>query len=115
MRSYFKCLAICVVVIGFSSANAGSYEDFFAALKRDEPQVARGILLAKPACELVPVHAGKPDVEQRDRWHLGPGELERGWRILRGHHLVTEMSQQLGEQDPGIVVVVDDEDPCSRM
>jgi ankyrin repeat protein len=44
VRIYFKCLAICIVVIGFSSAIAGSYEDFFAALKRDEPQVVRSLL-----------------------------------------------------------------------
>ena len=44
MRVYLKYVAIGLVAIGFSSANAGSYEDFFAALKADRPDVVRELL-----------------------------------------------------------------------
>ncbi len=37
MRSYFKYLAYLWVAIAFSWAHAGSYEDFFAAVKQDNP------------------------------------------------------------------------------
>ena len=37
MRNYFKILAYLVVVVGINSASAGSYEDFFVAIKRDDP------------------------------------------------------------------------------
>jgi ankyrin repeat protein len=43
-RNYFKFAAICVVAIHFSFAAAGSYDDFFTALKRDDPQVVRALL-----------------------------------------------------------------------
>ena len=35
MRNYFKYLIYLYVLIGFSFANAGSYEDFFMAIKQD--------------------------------------------------------------------------------
>jgi ankyrin repeat protein len=44
VRNYFKYLLQCVVVIGFSSTFAGSYDDFFAAIKHDDPQAIRGLL-----------------------------------------------------------------------
>lgn len=44
MRFHLKYLAIGLVAIGFSSAMAGSYEDFFAALKQDRPEVVRALL-----------------------------------------------------------------------
>jgi ankyrin repeat protein len=44
MRSYFKCLAIVVVLFAFSSANAGSYDDFFIAIKRDNPYTIQSLL-----------------------------------------------------------------------
>jgi uncharacterized protein len=37
MRNYFKYLVYLYVLIGFSCVNAGSYEDFFTAIKRDDP------------------------------------------------------------------------------
>lgn len=37
MTRYFRFLAHLVLVIGFSCANAGSYDDFFKAIKRDDP------------------------------------------------------------------------------
>ena len=40
MRNYFKKAFCCLVLIGFSSAYAGSYEDFFSAVQRDD---ARGV------------------------------------------------------------------------
>ncbi len=33
---YFRCISYLYVFIGFSFANAGSYEDFFQAVKRDD-------------------------------------------------------------------------------
>ena len=44
MRSYFKSSVIALVAIGFSSAIAGSYDDFFAALKQDRPDVVHALL-----------------------------------------------------------------------
>ncbi|APW42925.1 ankyrin repeat domain-containing protein [Rhodoferax saidenbachensis] len=35
MRKYFKYVVYLYVLIGFSFANAGSYEDFFMAIKQD--------------------------------------------------------------------------------
>ncbi len=36
MRKYFKYLIYLYVLIGFSAASAGSYDDFFIAIKRDD-------------------------------------------------------------------------------
>lgn len=36
MRSYFKNLLYLAVFIGFSFANAGSFDDFFIAIRRDD-------------------------------------------------------------------------------
>jgi len=44
LRKYFKFAAIGIVAVHFSLATAGSYDDFFAALKRDDPQVVRALL-----------------------------------------------------------------------
>lgn len=44
MRFHVKYLAIGLVTIGLSSAIAGSYEDFFSALKADRPEVVRSLL-----------------------------------------------------------------------
>lgn len=44
MRTYFRFLAYTLVVIGFSSAAAGSYEDFFVAIKRDDPKTVQSLL-----------------------------------------------------------------------
>jgi ankyrin repeat protein len=41
---YFKKVIYLVVITGFSIASAGSYEDFFAAIKRDEPGAIRSLL-----------------------------------------------------------------------
>lgn len=37
MRNHLKCLVFLVVFVSFSLARAGSYEDFFAAIKQDDP------------------------------------------------------------------------------
>lgn len=42
--NYFKKIAIVVVFYGFSSAMAGSYEDFFTAIKRDNPATIQALL-----------------------------------------------------------------------
>jgi uncharacterized protein len=44
MRNYFKLIAVLVVVTGYSLAHAGSYEDFFTAIKRDDPGELRALL-----------------------------------------------------------------------
>jgi len=44
MRSYFRFIGLCIVLIAFSAARAGSYEDFFTAIKRDDPSALRALL-----------------------------------------------------------------------
>lgn len=44
MRKYFKFLLYLTVAIGVSFSHAGSYEDFFAAIKRDDAWVVQGLL-----------------------------------------------------------------------
>ena len=39
--NYFKSLIISVVLIGFSISNAGSYDDFFTAIKEDNSQAIK--------------------------------------------------------------------------
>jgi len=41
---YLRYLLYLIVFICFSTANAGSYEDFFAAVQRDDVSVVRGLL-----------------------------------------------------------------------
>ena len=43
MRNWFKYVAYLIVTINFSFSHAGSYEDFFQAVKHDEPQVIAGL------------------------------------------------------------------------
>ena len=44
MRNNFKLLTYLLVAIGFSSSFAGSYEDFFVAIKRDDARVVAALL-----------------------------------------------------------------------
>lgn len=44
MRKYFKCIVYLYVFIGYSLSNAGSYDDFIAALHFDRPEVIEGLL-----------------------------------------------------------------------
>ena len=44
MRNNFKYCAYLIVVMVFSVANAGSYEDFFIAVKRDDGDAVRGLV-----------------------------------------------------------------------
>jgi uncharacterized protein len=44
MKMYFKYLAYLFVFIGFSSANAGSYDDFFKAIHFDQVQEVQKLL-----------------------------------------------------------------------
>ena len=44
MRKWFKYVTYLFVAIGFSSTIAGSYEDFFQAIKSDNPRVIAGLL-----------------------------------------------------------------------
>lgn len=44
LKSYFKKAIYLIVIAGFSLSIAGSYEDFFAAVKRDEPASIQELL-----------------------------------------------------------------------
>src|SRR5690348_2726867 len=65
--------------------------------------------LAQPPAELITVHDRKPDVEERDlRWVL-PRHGECARTIVRDVDLVAELAQRFGEQERGVLVVVDHE------
>lgn len=44
MRKYLRFLLQLVAVIGFSTAHAGSYDDFFMAIRQDNPRSVRQLL-----------------------------------------------------------------------
>lgn len=44
MTIYFKFLAYLIVLFGISASHAGSYDDFFGAIQRDDPVVIRALL-----------------------------------------------------------------------
>ena len=44
MRNYIKRIIYLVVLTGFNGAFAGSYEDFFIAIKRDDPATITALL-----------------------------------------------------------------------
>lgn len=44
MRNWLKFLVLCFVAIGVSSSRAGSYDDFFVAIQRDDPGTVRSLL-----------------------------------------------------------------------
>jgi ankyrin repeat protein len=44
MRTFLKYLAYLVLALGVFSANAGSYDDFFVAIKRDNPRSIQELL-----------------------------------------------------------------------
>lgn len=44
MRIYFKKIVYLVVLIGSNGVVAGSYDDFFAAIKRDDPKTIQSLL-----------------------------------------------------------------------
>jgi ankyrin repeat protein len=44
MRNNFKFIAYLVLAIAFSCAHAGSYDDFFTAIKRDDPGTIEALL-----------------------------------------------------------------------
>jgi len=44
MRNYIRYCLYLIVLIGYCSAYAGSYDDFFDAIRRDEAPVVRGLL-----------------------------------------------------------------------
>jgi uncharacterized protein len=45
MRNYFKYLVYLYVLMGFSCVSAGSYEDFFIAIKRDDSSAILTLVL----------------------------------------------------------------------
>ena len=44
MRNHFKFIFHLVLAIAFSSSHAGSYDDWFSAIKRDEPRPLQALL-----------------------------------------------------------------------
>jgi uncharacterized protein len=44
VRNYFRYVLYLIVIACFSSASAGSYEDWFAGVKRDDPRVMQSLL-----------------------------------------------------------------------
>ena len=44
LRIYFRFIAYLIVYIGYSSASAGSYDDFFKAIKEDNPVVLSNLM-----------------------------------------------------------------------
>lgn len=44
MRNHFRFLSYLILVAWISFASAGSYEDWFVAVKRDDPQAIRALL-----------------------------------------------------------------------
>lgn len=44
MRNWIRLISYLVLAVWFSSASAGSYEDFFVAVKRDDPQGVERLL-----------------------------------------------------------------------
>jgi ankyrin repeat protein len=44
MRTYFRKILYLVVIAGYSLAHSGSYEDFFVAIKQDNPSAIKTLL-----------------------------------------------------------------------
>ncbi len=44
LRKYFRFIVYLIVFIGYSSASAGSYDDFFKAIKEDNPVVLSNLM-----------------------------------------------------------------------
>ena len=44
MRNYFKNIVYLVVLLGYSLLHAGSYEDFFVAIKQDNAGAITSLL-----------------------------------------------------------------------
>lgn len=44
IKNYFKNIIYCIVFIGFSSVHAGSYDDFFTAIRQDDGAAATALL-----------------------------------------------------------------------
>lgn len=43
-RTYIKYIAYLILIVGFSSARAGAYEDFFKAITQDDARTVAGLL-----------------------------------------------------------------------
>lgn len=44
MRNYLRKVIYLIVIAGYSLSNAGSYEDFFVAIKQDDPSAIKTLL-----------------------------------------------------------------------
>ena len=110
MRKYFKFTAYLVFIIGISVARAGSYEDFFVAIKQDNPQavtalLARGfdpntvdpngmhglyLALREPSLKVAEVLIAWPKTNLE--WRTPQDESPLMMAALRGH---TELAKRL--------------------
>jgi ankyrin repeat protein len=117
MRNYFKNIVYLIVFIGYSISNAGSYEDFFTAVARDDapavssllqrgfdpntpnPAGEHGLMLAlrSPAPKVIAVLLAWPktNVEVRNRQDESPLMIAS----LKG---MTEIVSQLLDKDADV-------------
>ena len=73
MINYFKLFIYCIVLNGFSSVNAGSFDDFFRAIKLDEYDPRAYFHRALLYFQLDKKDKGCADLDQADL--LGFGDL----------------------------------------
>ena len=110
MRSYFKFAIYLAIVIGFNLARAGSYEDYFVAIKQDNPQAITALLnrgfdpntvdpngmhglylaLREPSLKVAEVLVAWPKTNLE--WRTPQDESPLMMAALRGH---TELAKKL--------------------
>src|SRR5438445_7246283 len=78
--------------------------------ERDEHYAPEGRLRPQPACELVAVHSGQPDVAQDQLGIPALRGVECGDPVEGDPDLVTPEPEQRGETLGRVLVVLDDED-----
>ena len=110
MRNHFKFIIYLVLAIGYSIAQAGSYDDFFVAIKQDDPKtvaalLARGfdpntvdpkgmhglyLALREPSLKVAEVLADWPKTNVE--WRTPQDESPLMMAALKGH---TELAKKL--------------------
>jgi uncharacterized protein len=117
MRNHFKYLLISLVFIGYSAVRAGSYEDFFQAIKQDRASFVQSLLqrgfdanvrdpngqhglylaLSEPSLKVAKVLLDWPKTDVNA---LSPnGESALMMAALRGHN---DMARQLLARDADV-------------
>ncbi len=76
----------------------------------DEHEPGTAGSVAQALCQLIPVHAGHPDVEQAEVRVKGRGLLQRGDAIVGHAHVMALRGEQGGQHVRGVPVVVDHQD-----